>query len=376
MGNPKVLAGLGLTNLLLCTLLAEWWWQGAAWGLAVFALSGWSLARTAGAAEQSSELSDEPNINAAQTQRLSDLQALLRGVIPTWTQHLNLARSQVGEAIIGLSSGFAGVSQRLFTGAQQSSSLQGGRAIETIQQAEQGLHQIIDALHQTQAYRATLVSEISSIASHAHDLSRMAEQVGKIADQTNLLALNAAIEAARAGESGRGFSVVADEVRKLSRQSGETGKHIRATVSTVTEAIDKAQQISAQFAERERSLVQLSQSLAERIVGDFNTTAQELQYSLDELHQERSLLESDVNQLVMHLQFQDRVDQIVSHIVDDMQRLEQAGGQLLDHDACLPPVQSWLSRLSATYTTLEQQALHEGQHAAGPANNASSVTFF
>ena len=50
MGNPKVLAGLGLTNLLLCTLLAEWWWQGAAWGLAVFALSGWSLARTAGAA--------------------------------------------------------------------------------------------------------------------------------------------------------------------------------------------------------------------------------------------------------------------------------------------------------------------------------------
>ena len=165
MGNPKVLAGLGLTNLLLCTLLAEWWWQGAAWGLAVFALSGWSLARTAGAAEQSSELSDEPNINAAQTQRLSDLQALLRGVIPTWTQHLNLARSQVGEAIIGLSSGFAGVSQRLFTGAQQSSSLQGGRAIETIQQAEQGLHQIIDALHQTQAYRATLVSEISSIAS-------------------------------------------------------------------------------------------------------------------------------------------------------------------------------------------------------------------
>ena len=99
-------------------------------------------------------------------------------------------------------------------------------------------------------------------------------------------------------------------------------------------------------------------------------------YSLDELHQERSLLESDVNQLVMHLQFQDRVDQIVSHIVDDMQRLEQAGGQLLDHDACLPPVQSWLSRLSATYTTLEQQALHEGQHAAGPANNASSVTFF
>ena len=376
MGNPKVLAGLGLTNLLLCTLLAEWWWQGAAWGLAVFALSGWSLARTAGAAEQSSELSDEPNINAAQTQRLSDLQALLRGVIPTWTQHLNLARSQVGEAIIGLSSGFAGVSQRLFTGAQQSSSLQGGRAIETIQQAEQGLHQIIDALHQTQAYRATLVSEISSIASHTHDLSRMAEQVGKIADQTNLLSLNAAIEAARAGESGRGFSVVADEVRKLSRQSGETGKHIRATVSTVTEAIDKAQQISAQFAERERSLVQLSQSLAERIVGDFNTTAQELQYSLDELHQERSLLESDVNQLVMHLQFQDRVDQIVSHIVDDMQRLEQAGGQLLDHDACLPPVQSWLSRLSATYTTLEQQALHEGQHAAGPANNASSVTFF
>lgn len=376
MGNPKVLTGLGLVNLLLCTLLAESWWQGAAWGLGVLALAGWNLARTPVTNDQTNALRDERGVSDAYIQRLQDLQALLRGVIPMWTQHLNLARSQVGDAILGLSSGFAGVSQRLFTGAQQSSSLQGGRAIETIQQAEHGLHQIIDALHQTQAYRASLVSEISSIASHTHDLSRMAEQVGKIADQTNLLALNAAIEAARAGESGRGFSVVADEVRKLSRESGETGKHIRATVSTVTDAINKAQQISAAFAEREHSLVQQSQSLADSIVSNFNTTAQELQYSLDELHQERSLLENDVNQLVMHLQFQDRVDQIVSHIVDDMQRLEQTGNQLLDSSTSLPPVQSWLSRLSATYTTLEQQALHEGQYASVPANNASSVTFF
>src|SRR5690606_29050575 len=163
------------------------------------------------------------------------------GVVPMWNRHLGLARQQMSDAIGNLGSGFSSLNQRLLGNDQAAGGELGSRAIAAIEQAEQGLESLVEALRQTQQYRASLVSEILGIAGHTNELRRMAEQVGEIADQTNLLALNAAIEAARAGDAGRGFSVVADEVRKLSNQSGETGKQIRETVKTVTEAILKAE---------------------------------------------------------------------------------------------------------------------------------------
>ena len=377
MRIPKVAAGLVLLNLALCSLLAQTWWLGALWGLLVL---GAALLLQYRSARSAAPVADRPGEASGGRgdgePRLGALQALLGGVLPLWGRHLELARGQVGEAIVGLSNGFAGLSQRLLADAQHGNRLQSGQAIDTIQRAEQGLNQIIAALQQTQTYRASLVEEIGRIASYTQELSHMAGQVGRIAEQTNLLALNAAIEAARAGEHGRSFAVVAGEVRKLSNESGQAGQHIRATIDTVTEAIAKAQYASASHAERERNLVQESQALAERIVGDFNSTAAMLQSSLAEMLQERSLLEGDINQMIVHLQFQDRVDQIVGHVVDDMQRLEQSNAQLQDAGAALPPVEQWLERLSGTYTTLEQRALHEGGSSSPSVSSASSVTFF
>lgn len=372
MRHPKAGRVLALANVILCGALAELWWLGATWGVVALVL----LAMVSGRREAPAPAARVEAL--AQTDELQlreRLQALVASVLPLWGQHLGLARSQVGGAIAGLSSGFAELSQRLVTDAPQSGQEQSGRAIETIQRAEIGLHKITDALLQTQQYRALLLAEIDSIASQTHELSRMADRVGKIADQTNLLALNAAIEAARAGEAGRGFSVVADEVRKLSNESGETGKLIRETVANVTEVINKAQDLSASFATREQSVVEESQQLVEDIVQDFNETATVLQDSLHLLHQERGVLESEINQLVVHLQFQDRVDQIMGHVSDDMQRLEQALASLSADGTGLPEVGEWLERLSSTYTTLEQRALHDGR-SVEPAGASSSITFF
>ena len=372
MRHPKAGRVLALANVILCGALAELWWLGATWGVVALVLlamvSGRREAPAPAARVEALEQTDELQLRER-------LQALVASVLPLWGQHLGLARSQVGGAIAGLSSGFAELSQRLVTDAPQNGQEQSGRAIETIQRAELGLHKITDALLQTQQYRALLLAEIDSIASQTHELSRMADRVGKIADQTNLLALNAAIEAARAGEAGRGFSVVADEVRKLSNESGETGKLIRETVATVTEVINKAQDLSASFATREQSVVEESQQLVEDIVQDFNETASVLQDSLHQLHQERGVLESEINQLVVHLQFQDRVDQIMGHVSDDMQRLEQTLATLGVGGTELPEVTAWLERLSGTYTTLEQRALHEGR-SVEPASASSSITFF
>ena len=69
------------------------------------------------------------------------------------------------------------------------------------------------------------------------ELSKLTENLMKIAKQSNLLALNAAIEAARVGESGKGFAVVASEFRKLADNTSKLSKEIKTIVDRLAETI-------------------------------------------------------------------------------------------------------------------------------------------
>ncbi len=76
-------------------------------------------------------------------------------------------------------------------------------------------------------------TQMSRLASTAHNIGKVIELIEDIADQTNLLALNATIEAASAGEAGRGFAVVAKEVKDLARQTSKATEEIAKEVEAI-----------------------------------------------------------------------------------------------------------------------------------------------
>ncbi len=78
---------------------------------------------------------------------------------------------------------------------------------------------------------------MNECAKYIEELSRLTENLMKIAKQSNLLALNAAIEAARVGESGKGFAVVASEFRKLADNTSKLSKEIKSIVDKISESI-------------------------------------------------------------------------------------------------------------------------------------------
>lgn len=326
--------------------------------------------------------------NALENQRLeqqashiSGLDKLCVGVLPVWSRQIEMARSHTEDSVTALASRFAAINQRIVTTVNSSQGASGDGLIALLRENEAELNSIIATLREALATKDSMLSEISTLSKFTEQLKGMAQNVGDIAKQTNLLALNAAIEAARAGEVGRGFAVVADEVRKLSDLSGGTGKRISETVETVNQAIATTLQISQQYAAQDVAMVSQSEQIIQHVVSRTQEAALELAKSSDVLRSETQSIGDEVAEVLVALQFQDRVSQILGHVSQDMGKLNERIGE---HEAGVsrgeaPPsldASAWLDELSHTYTVPEQHVVHHGgQPVAAPADSAD-ITFF
>ena len=179
---------------------------------------------------------------------------------------------------------------------------------------------------------------------------------------------------------GRGFTVVADEVRKLSTLSGETGKKIAETVEAVNKAIKATLQASLEYVQQDAEMVTSSEQAIERVLSQFKVKTSVLSDSADVLRRESELIRSDINEVLVALQFQDRVSQMLSHVRNDLEKLEQhlnESNRMRTSGQALAPMDSatWLDALSLTYTMPEQHAIHSGSHIQGSASQPEITLF-
>lgn len=362
---PPGLAPLTLAGAVGLATVASAWWacrQGAAWRLQV-----------------------EQQVRA---QYIDGLEPLCASVLPVWSGQIETARAQTEQGINDLAARFAHLSQRLQ--GNYAASQGGNRACVTkgvvalLNDSQTELNAIIAALRSSLKEKEELLQEVHGLSRFTEALQRMAKDVGAIAQQTNLLAINAAIEAARAGEVGRGFAVVANEVRMLSRQSGETGKQIADTVDSVNKAIGNTLQVSRQYAEQDAHMVAHSEQVIENVLGAFRSSSTGLSDSAELLRQESLHIQGEISDVLVTLQFQDRVSQMLGHVRADQDKLCQAlaacGQRLLEGTGAQSvDAAAWLDALASTYTTQEQHATHGGAQARmAPAAQAGAgdITFF
>lgn len=176
------------------------------------------------------------------------------------------------------------------------------------------LDAFVDSTASTSQSSMQLVQRMDVIRIKVDSILTILVEINAIAGQTNLLALNAAIEAARAGEAGRGFAIVADEVRTLSSRSHGFAESIRLLVNDVHDAVQGAEQALHQLAEHDMSFTTRSKQEVERMMTGLQATNARIMAVVEQMRGISVLVESEVNNAVTALQFQDMSDQLLAHM--------------------------------------------------------------
>ncbi len=312
----------------------------------------------------------------AETERRERLERLVRGVLPVWAKNVELARKQTNDAIEALSARFADIARDIdgsVAAANQQSSAARDTMLKTLSAARGKLGNIVTMLESSHEAHRALSEGTGNLQQFSGELRSMASDVEAIASQTNLLALNAAIEAARAGQAGASFAIVADEVRKLSTQSTETGRQIDHKVRAISSAFSAVENAVEEFSVQDDGVIGEAQSSLRDVLTRVDVAARDLGGSVDNCVKQGAELGRTVSEVLVQLQFADRVSQILSHVTADAERLAGAvrpGERGLEEG----DVQQWLRELEQTYTTREQLVVHRGGRASGP--EASDITFF
>lgn len=311
----------------------------------------------------------------APAQNMQDLSEVIKRVIETSNMQIEQSRSQTEEAIVTMSSRFASLVGRL-TNALDAATLANAELPDkngnkstlldnVFFSSRENLTAVITSLGESLTNRKSSFKQLQVMADDTEMLKSMAEGVEKIASQTNLLALNAAIEAARAGEVGRGFAVVADEVRSLSVQSGETGRKISEAIKHFTTSVENTMEHATEAMEKDTLLEQEGSTTINSVLDSLGWMTKGMSESSEILKKESKQIISEVNDIIMSLQFQDRTSQILLHAIDSLNKLpeviEQQVQSVANGETAEINVNEIMASIEDIYTTAEEVSVHNNQ---------------
>jgi len=307
------------------------------------------------------------------------LDELCLQTFPIWSRHVESARAQTEQSISELTERFAVLVQRLETTVATSRQAGGDNSSENtvvsiFVSAETALQSVVDSLRTTQQGRADMLDEVRVLTNYTEELKNMASEVAAIAGQTNLLALNASIEAARAGNAGRGFSVVADEVRNLSTLSSNTGKNMAEKVNVINDAISSAFNVAEQATIEDSQVLSRSEASISEVLTTFKRIVDELAESAEIMQQEGCGIRTEIEEMLVALQFQDRTSQILAQVCANLDELNVTLQHQNDQSDSSFDVAGWLEVMEKGYAMLEQRINHSGNSSAKA--DEPEITFF
>jgi methyl-accepting chemotaxis protein len=383
----SILALLGLTGVISIAVL----WRGD-WPIrflvglnySVFVLSTLLYLRTLAANTKALALAHH-NAHAQSeggATEVARLEALIEQLTPVWQRHISGVNDLLQNNIDDMAGRFSQLVTDIQSITHTTQDFEGRGAFSTIDSDKEELAALFVDLKQLVQDNQAQFTHLSELVSYTQELTSLAGEVGKIAQQTNLLALNAAIEAARAGESGRGFAVVADEVRTLSTQSGITGARISERINELNVRMTDFQALALTATQEESDALGVAEQTLTQVIGHLESRAMYLQQQSNDMREVGHTIESEIEQMLVAFQFQDRSSQMLNQVnlsIEEMAQQVLAQQSARSSGSAPRPidVDLLLATMKERYVATEQHKQHSANDTSHKSHaEGGSVNFF
>lgn len=332
-------------------------------------------------AESPPTLADPDRIAALQ----SDLAACLT-LFPVLRAQLGHSAAEVEQSVLEACCGL----QTIATHAKQSvaearqtidqSAGQAGAGQNGTQALLEAVRAIVDREEASSRSTLATVDVMGNLENEMKGVVKNLSEVDHIAKTLRLLGLNATIEASRAGVHGRTFAVVAAETTTLAVQAAKIAKSIQRTVASLGQCISSSLTQLRKTAADLAAGSQANRLQVEDALTNVGNSQQRLQQAAERAHHAGESLAADVANTVVTLQFQDRVNQQVTHVVEALADIEAGLGAYIHDTADADrPQRNWTQQLVSRYTMKAERDIHSatvGGPAGKDAQLGGNVEFF
>ena len=298
-------------------------------------------------------------------------------VLPVWSKQINTSRHAGNNAVAELTELFSGIVSRLkaiLKTSYESTNREHSNEkdfLETVAHSQTNIQTIFKdlkaALETVSDSKDMLLAEVTM---YSANMKEMAEESHHVAFQSQIIALNAEIEAARAGEAGRAFAAVVSEMRQLARQSGETSKKMNEKVGSINAAMSRFYGEDKEMSTKEAHYLSNAEGMFKNVLEDFNKVTLKMEKSIDTMESESRHIQDDISSALIALQFQDSVSQVMAHVADNINALNEltsVGTQDLDAD-------KWLEEMKKEFSVDSEHSNLRDDLASS--TQSSSLTFF
>lgn len=253
--------------------------------------------------------------------------AAMLPILDSLAKHVHETAEDLQHSVLEISTGFGGMAARVRETVETAhsglTSDSGLSTDDTIHEIRSVLGSLLSAVQESTDSSQQLSERLQKLEQTLGEVNASLRQVEKIAEEARIVGLNGRLEAARAGSHGAAFNVVANETKNLGVHAAETSASIRRQVEQLNHSLNR---VSTELQERiaiDAEAARDSQVKVTNLLDQLGVMHYGLTTSLQRTESLSEGVSRDITKSIMALQFQDRVNQRLDHVVEALQALKE-----------------------------------------------------
>jgi methyl-accepting chemotaxis protein len=247
------------------------------------------------------------------------------------SEQLNQTSKQIEESVVSVCDSFQGIAARAHQAAvaratgflgHTGESTSAKQSFDGLMRACRGtLVKIMSTSAEAGEIFHRAIERIQEMDKASQQISGALSQLDQIANGNGMLAFNARIEAVHAGTAGMDFSVVAVELAEQTAKSRMLTAQVREIANSLHTLAESTLQDLRRMNEKDRERVKQCRQEVDESLRDLQAAHSEMAEMLNAMTAEGTLLAADIGSAVRGLQFQDRINQRIAHVIADLDML-------------------------------------------------------